>query len=199
MIGFDFKKHSMQLFLVFLLVIVAWIVIIFNQFVSLRNRVKNAYSNIDVMLKKRFDLIPQLVETVKGYMKHEQDVLSKITQIRSQLSSDKLTEKEHVSMNNELTDTIGKVFVAVERYPDLKASTQFLHLQKALTEIEEQLSASRRSYNMYVTHFNTLLEKFPSNLIGKYGGFEKKILFKATMEEKNVPQFHKEWSDNNTK
>lgn len=199
MIGFDFKKHSMQLFLVFLLVIVAWIVIIFNQFVSLRNRVKNAYSNIDVMLKKRFDLIPQLVETVKGYMKHEQDVLSKITQIRSQLSSDKLTEKEHVSINNELTDTIGKVFVAVERYPDLKASTQFLHLQKALTEIEEQLSASRRSYNMYVTHFNILLEKFPSNLIGKFGGFEKKILFKATMEEKNVPQFHKEWSDNNTK
>jgi LemA protein len=178
----------MEVLFVVLGVVIMWVIIVFNQFVSFRNRAKNAYSNIDVMLKKRYDLVPQLVEIVKGFMNHEQGVLSKITQIRSQLSSTKLSENEQISMNNELTDHIGKVLVAIENYPDLKASAQFLHLQKALTEIEEQLSASRRSYNMTVTQYNTLCEKFPSNFIGKLGGFSPKILFKATVQEQKVPQ-----------
>jgi LemA protein len=156
----------------------------YNQFVSLRNRAKNAYANIDVMLKKRFDLIPQLVETVKGYMHHEQTLFAEITSLRNQLQHSNLDENESVEMNNALSQHIGKIFIAVEAYPDLKASTNFLQLQKSIAEIEEQLSASRRSFNMSATQYNTLLEKFPSNLIGQSFGFKRKTLFQATASEK---------------
>jgi LemA protein len=159
---------------------------IYNQFVSLRNRAKNAFANIDVMLKKRFDLIPQLVETVRGYMQHEKAVFEEITQLRNQLAKPNLTDEDKVQLNNSISEGIGKVFIAVEAYPDLKASTNFMHLQKTIAEIEEQLSASRRSFNMAVTQYNTLLEKFPSNVIGNLFGFKRKTLFQATASEKVV-------------
>lgn len=159
---------------------------IYNQFVALRNRAKNAFANIDVMLKKRFDLIPQLIETVRGYMQHEKAVFEEITQLRNQLTQSDLTEEDKVQLNNGISMGIGKVFIAVEAYPDLKASTNFLHLQKAIAEIEEQLSASRRSFNMAVTQYNTLLEKFPSNVVGNLFGFKRKTLFQATASEKVV-------------
>lgn len=163
-----------------------FIIGVYNQFVSLKNRARNAFANMDVMLKKRFDLIPQLVQAVKGYMQHEKVIFDEITRLRTQLAGPELSEEDRIRANNGLSEQVGRVFLAVEAYPDLKASSNFLHLQKAIAEIEEQLSASRRSFNMAVTQFNTLLEKFPSNVIGKLFGFQRKTLFQATASEKVV-------------
>jgi LemA protein len=181
----------MQLFYILIGVVLVWLLVVYNQFISMRNKAKNAYANIDVMLKKRFDLIPQLVQAVKGYMNYEQEVLEKIVELRNHLERHNLSEDEKVSIQNILTENMGRVFVVVENYPNLKASRQFVHLQKSLAEIEEQLSASRRSYNMSVTHFNTLLQKFPSNVVGKLFGFKKKELFLATVSEKVVQDVSK--------
>jgi LemA protein len=176
---------------VILIVVVAlglFIITTFNQFISCRNRSKNAFANIDVMLRKRYDLIPQLVNTVKGIMQHEKETLENITQLRKQIIDKPLNQDELIGLNNELSNNMGEIFVAIEAYPTLKSSENFLHLQRSITEIEEQLSASRRSYNMAVTEFNTLLEKFPSNIIGKLFSFKRKVLFAATATEKSNPQ-----------
>ena len=159
----------------------------YNRFVNYKNRARNAFSNIDVMLRKRYDLIPTLVDTVKGYMQHETTLLSEVTILRSQAQHPKISQEQKVELNNALSASIGKVLVAVEAYPDLKASSNFLHLQRSIAEMEEQLSASRRSYNMAVTQYNTLLESFPSNLVGKLFNFKRKCLFRVTYEETKAP------------
>lgn len=168
------------------IVVVFYFLAIYNRFITLKNQGKNAFSNIDVMLRKRYDLIPNLVNTVKGYMSHERAVLEEITALRNQLNKGGLSEDEVVDLNNQISKAVGTVFVAVEAYPDLKASSNFLHLQRAMAEIEEQLSASRRSFNMAATMYNTLLEKIPSNIVGKVFGFQRKCLFQATVEEKQM-------------
>lgn len=167
----------------------------YNRFINLKNRAKNAFANIDVMLKKRYDLIPQLVNAVKGYMEHERETLEQITKLRKQVQTQNLDQEETLKINNMLSDKMGQIFVAVEAYPDLKASDNFLHLQRSIAEIEEQLSASRRSFNMAVTEFNTLLEKFPSNLVGKMFGFKRKTLFEATATEKSVVNVGEAFND----
>ncbi len=178
---------------VVLIVVVAlglFVITIFNQFIGYRNRAKNAFANIDVMLRKRHDLIPQIVNTVQGIMQHEKETLARITQLRKQIIDEPLNQDELMALNNELSNSMGKVFVAVEAYPALKSSENFLHLQRSMAEIEEQLSASRRSYNMAVTEFNTLLEKFPSNIIGKLFSFKRKVLFEATASEIANPKIN---------
>jgi LemA protein len=172
--------------LIVVVAIVFFLIVVYNQFISFRNRAKNAFANIDVMLKKRYDLIPQIVESVKGIMKHERETLEQITSLRQQVDVSKLSQDEILLLNNQLSDKMGQIFIAVEAYPELKSSGNFLHLQRTMVEIEEQLSASRRSYNMSVTDFNTLLEKFPSNIVGNIFNFKRKVLFEATATEKSV-------------
>ncbi len=167
-----------------LIIILIWGIAIYNQFINLRNLAKNAFSNIDVMLKKRYDLIPQLVNTAKAYMKHERATLEEITKLRNQAMAISDSENKKVQLNNQLSDAIGNLMVSVEAYPELKASKNFLHLQRSIAEVEEQLSASRRSYNMAVTQLNTKTERIPSNLIANWFGFERKPLFNATATEK---------------
>lgn len=177
---------NLSIILILIVILLLIVVSIFNRFVTLKNKAKNAFASIDVMLKKRYDLIPTLVNTVKGYMHHEQETLAKITALRKEVATQQTSQEELVHLNNELSDQMGKIIIAVEAYPDLKASKNFMHLQRTLAEVEEQLSASRRSFNMAVTQYNTLLEQFPTNILGTLFGYQKKELFKATATEQSV-------------
>ena len=171
-----------------ILVLVLIIVIgMYNSLVGRRNQVRNAFSSIDVMLKKRFDLLPNLIETVKQYAGHEKEVLQNIVELRNGLQKPNLSSGERVEMENKLTSQISALNLTVENYPDLKANENFLNLQRNLTEIESQLSASRRTYNASVLDLNNGLEKFPSNIIGGMFGFEKETFFEiASTERANI-------------
>ena len=126
------------------------IVLIYNSLIGKKNQVKNVYATIDVLLKKRYDLIPQLVAAVKGYMRHERGLLEEITKARARAVSGRLSDDEQVLLDNTVSKALGGIMVAVENYPDLKADKSFMHLQRTMTEIEEQISAARRAYNAAV-------------------------------------------------
>ncbi len=167
-----------------LLVIAIALIGIYNSLVGRRNQVKNAFSSIDVMLKKRFDLLPNLIETVKQYAGHEKEVLQNIVELRNGLQQPDLSSSDRISMENKLTNQISALNLTVENYPDLKANENFLNLQRNLTEIESQLSASRRTFNASVLDLNNGLEKFPSNIVGNMFGFQKEEFFEIPEIEK---------------
>ena len=150
--------------LIVLAVIVIAFIAIYNSLVTMRLRVKNAWSQIDVQLQRRFDLIPNLVDTVKGYMAHEAEVLTKVTDLRSSWTDAK-TIDEKAKLDNELSNTLKTIMAVAENYPDLKANQNFSELQTELTNTENKISYSRQFYNDTVTRYNTKLEVFPSNLI----------------------------------
>ena len=162
---------------IIVIIIIAFIVI-YNNLVTLRLRVKNAWSQIDVQLQRRFDLIPNLVETVKGYMEHESEVLSKVAELRSAWSDAK-TVNEKASLDNQLTDTLKTIMAVAENYPDLKANQNFSELQTELTNTENKISYSRQFYNDTVTRYNTKLEVFPSNIIASMFHFNAETLFEV--------------------
>lgn len=153
--------------LLLILILLVIIVLIYNSLISKKNQVKNAFSTIDVYLKQRYDLIPNIVEAVKEYMKHERHLLEKITQIRTTLTSGQVNEKERFKLEGEITNILGRIFAIAENYPVLKASENFLHLQKTLNDVEEKIAAARRFYNTSVTELNNAIEMFPSNIIAK--------------------------------
>ena len=168
----------------FLLIV---IISIYNSLVRLRNQVRNSWSGIDVQLKRRNDLIPNLVNTVKGYAKHEKELLEHVTQARANVMEsrkegdlDKLSEAE-----NELSGTLKSLFAVAENYPDLKANQNFLKLQEQITETEDQIAASRRIYNENVTYYNNKIETFPSNIFANMFNFEQKNFFE-TKDRENV-------------
>ncbi len=175
---------SLIIILAALGILLIWTLSVYNSLVNLRNMAKNAFANIDVMLKKRYDLIPNLVNTVKGYMKHEKETFEQLTKLRQQAIQLETSDDAKVDLNNQISELMGNIMVSVEAYPDLKASDNFLHLQRTIAEIEEQLSASRRSYNMAVTELNTKTETIPSNLIANLFKFKRKPLFQATATER---------------
>lgn len=147
-----------------------WIVLAFNGLVRLRFRVREAWSDIEVQLKRRYDLIPNLIETVKGYMTHEKDVFEKVTQARAQsLSAKGHTEKG--AAESELSGTLKTLFAVSENYPDLKANANFMELQRELSDTENKIQAARRFYNGNVMEYNTKIHVFPTNVIAKLFGF----------------------------
>ncbi len=154
------------------------VAIIYNSFIYKRNLARNVFSTIDVLLKKRFDLVPNLVETVRGYSKHEQAVFTRITELRNLNSSSNLSDDEKIRMDSEVRGEIQRIMAVVENYPELKADKQYLNLQHNLTEIEDQISAARRAYNAAVTDFNNSCEMFPFNILASLFGFKQKQLFK---------------------
>jgi LemA protein len=172
---------------VLLLVVFAFISI-YNGFVSKRNRVEEAFSGIDVILKKRFDLIPNLVEAVKGYINHESGTLTNIVNLRNQaLNSNNADEK--LQLDKQLTTAVGSVFALAESYPDLKANTNFLSLQSDLGEIETEIERSKRYYNGTVREYNIAVESFPGNLIAGMFGFSKKNFLEIQEEtQREVPK-----------
>ena len=168
-------------------VIVIAVIAIYNSLVTLRQRVRNAWSQIDVQLQRRFDLIPNLVETVKGYMEHEKEVLTKVTDLRSSWAQAQ-TVAEKASLDNQLSETLKSIMAISENYPNLKANQNFSELQAELTATENKIAYSRQFYNDSVTRLNTKLETFPSNIIASMFNFKAEDLFVVDNEEakKNV-------------
>ena len=157
-------------------VIILFLVSLYNRLVKLRNRRENAFADTDVQLKQRHDLVPQLVETVKGYATHEKELLLRITEARSAAMQAK-TIDEKIQAENNLANGLQGLKIAVENYPDLKANQNFLQLQEELSDIENKLAAARRFFNAATTEYNTSVESFPSNLIAGSFGFRRETLF----------------------
>lgn len=152
-------------------------VLIFNSLIRRKNDVENTFASIDVMLRKRYDLIPKIVEAVKAYMNYERELLTEITELRIKALSQTLPAEERVQVDNLLGTKLTDLLVAVENYPDLKASTNFLQLQGTLNEVEEQLAASRRAFNAAVTIYNNSIEVFPSNIVASMMKYRRRTLF----------------------
>ena len=167
--------------------LILFIISVYNSLVTLRQRVKNAFGQMDVQLQRRFDLIPNLVETVKGYMTHESDTLAKVTELRTAWAGAK-TVDEKAKLDNELSNTLKTIMAVAEAYPDLKANQNFESLQNELTETEDKISYSRQFYNDTVTKYNTKLELFPSNIVAGMFHFTAESLFEVDSAEarKNV-------------
>lgn len=168
----------------FLLVVVG--IIISNSLIAKRNRVKQCKSGICVALKQRNDMIPNLVASVKAYMGHENEILTHIAELRSK--ADSASESEQIKNGNEISSLLSRLNVAVENYPDLKANTQFLHLQSQIEEMENQLQAIRRTYNAAVTDYNNAIEMFPSSIIASWNKHELQELIEIPEQEKQVVQ-----------
>jgi len=174
--------------LAIVVILVLWIVGAFNGLVRARNRVKEAWSDINVQLRRRHDLIPNLVETVKGYVAHEAGVLEAVTKARTEaVSAGSLEQKGQAE--NMLSGALGKLFALSEAYPILKANENFMKLQDELTDTEDKIQASRRFYNSNVMDFNTKLEVFPTNMIASSLGFTREELFQlGSAEEAKLPE-----------
>lgn len=161
---------------------------LYNHLIRQRNQVQNALGGVDVQLKKRYDLIPNLVALVKQYMQHEQGLLQQLTMLRSQVTTPQLKNSEKNTLNEVLSESIGKVLVSVENYPQLKASQSFVQLQRSLNEAEAQISAARRTYNASVTEYNNAIQTFPNNILAKMMGLSSKEVFRTTTsaERQNI-------------
>ena len=168
--------------LAIVVVIAIALIAIYNKLVTLRQRVQNAWSQIDVQLQRRFDLIPNLVETVKGYMTHEKDTLTKVTELRASWSDAKTVE-DKAKLEGELSNTLKTIMAVSENYRNLKADQSFNNLQAELSDTENKISYSRQFYNDTVTIYNTKLETFPSNLVASMFGFKASTLFNVESEE----------------
>lgn len=167
-------------------VILIYIIIIYNSMVRYRNYVKESWSQIDTLLKRRYDLIPNLIETVKGYMKYEEKVLTEIVEARSGLISG--NKSEAMDANNMITQSLKSLFAVSEAYPDLKANKNFLMLQEELTGTENKIAYARKHYNEVVREYNIKIQTFPGNIFAGIFGFKAEVYFEVKDEEKEVPK-----------
>jgi LemA protein len=177
------------IFVTALVIIILVLIIMYNNLIQKKNAIDNAYFSMDVMLKKRYDLIPQLVETVRGYMTHESDVLTQLTELRQKVIVENLNTNDKVELDNKINTVLQNVFASFENYPQLKASENFLNLQGAINEAEEQLAASRRFYNATVNDYHNGIEMFPSSLVASWMGLKHKTFFSIANEHREVPAF----------
>lgn len=174
-------------FLVIILVLLLIPVVLYNSLIRKKNAVANAFGSIDAMLKKRYDLLPNLVATVKTYMNYERDTLTKITELRNQAATADISPEQKIQLENQIGGAMRKIMVQVENYPDLKANQNFLQLQGSWNEVEEQISAARRAYNATVNDYNNAVEQFPTNILAGMMKYGMKSYFDIPDEErKNV-------------
>jgi len=169
--------------LIVVILIAVWFVSAYNGFVKLRNMVREAYSTMDVYMKKRYDLIPNLVETVKGYASHEKTTLENVIKARNSALGAS-TVKDKIEGENALAGTLKSLFALAEAYPDLKANTNFLQLQSQLQSVEVDIANSRKYYNSVVRSFNTKTESFPSNIVAMVFGFRPEPMFEISSDER---------------
>lgn len=174
------------LFIATIFLLLFSIILIYNTLVVRRNKVNNAYSSIDAMLKKRYDLIPNLIKTVKQYMKYEESLLNQLTELRIKAITGNLDEQQRDEINSKIGTVLRDIIVSAENYPELKASTNFLQLQAALNEVEEQLSAARRAFSAAVTEYNNAVHSFPTNIIASLFNFKETKWFEIPIEEKQL-------------
>lgn len=160
------------------------IVLVYNSLIGKKNQVENAFASIDTMLKKRFDLIPNLVNTVKAFMNHEKAVLTEVTELRAKATSGNVSNDERVVLDNQLSQAVGRIMMVSESYPDLKSNTNFLQLQSAWNETEEQISAARRFFNSAVTDYNNAVEMFPTNIFARMMNYQRKKVFEIQESER---------------
>jgi len=173
----------MYIILGVLVLLVLWLVFTYNRLITLRNRTKEAWSDIDVQLKRRYDLIPNLVETVKGYAAHERELFEKVTEARARAMGAK-TLKEKGEAENVLSGTLKTLFAVAENYPQLRASENFMELQRELTDTEDKIQAARRFYNGNVRDLNIQIETFPANIVANLFNFKKSEFFGIEEGEK---------------
>lgn len=162
--------------LALIVIFIFWMISLYNRLVRLRNNRENAFADIDVQLRMRHDLIPQLVESVRGYMKHESTVLTDVTNARANAMK-ATTINEKIQTEQQLTSALKGLQVAVEAYPDLKASTNFIQLQEEIADVENKLAAARRFFNSSTKELNVAVEVFPSNIVASMFGFRKEMMF----------------------
>ena len=165
-------------------VVLLIVIIMYNGLINKKNQVENVFAGMDAQLKKRYDLIPNLISTVKTYMKHEKDTLLKITELRAKAISGKMSNDEKIELNNMMSSALGGIMVAVENYPELKALENFIMLQESLNDVEEQISAARRYYNTAITSYNNAIEMFPTNILAKIMSLERKQVFNIIQSER---------------
>lgn len=176
----------MKLFNVILIaavLLIAYVILAYNRLIQLRNMVKNAWHQVDVQLKRRYDLIPNLVETVKGYAKHEREVFENVTEARANAINAR-TVKEQTEAENQLTETLKTLFAVAENYPELKASENFRMLQDELAGTENKIAYARQFYNDAVMRYNNAIQMFPSNVIAGFFGFKPEDYFEAEVSER---------------
>jgi LemA protein len=183
---FDIIPWKFNLMAVVVLILL-WFVSVYNSFVKLRQRVKEAESDIEVQLKRRLDLITNLVETVKGYMTHEKTVLENITQARTSFLNAK-NLKEEMEVDNMITSALKSLFAVAENYPDLKANQNFLQLQQELSDTENKIMSARRFYNAVVNEYNSFIQYFPNNIFASLFGFKQVEYFDIPQEEEKRPE-----------
>jgi LemA protein len=173
--------------LVVVLVPVIWVVVQYNSLVSLRNYISESWSNVDVELKRRYDLIPDLVAVVKGYAAHEKGVLERVTELRNRCAANNGSPVEQAADENQLVDALKQFHVVVENYPQLKADQHFLKLQQELANTENRIQAARRFYNGNVRDYRNQCETFPRNLVAQMFGFQSEEFFSVAPSVKDVP------------
>jgi LemA protein len=179
------EKITIMLFLIIILLLLFLVAVaMYNRLVGRRNNVDQAFATVDVLLKKRYDLLPNLVETVKVYMNYEKDLLTNITDLRSRAMLQGISDGEKIKVENEMIRQLAGLKVAVENYPDLKASQNFINLQGSWNELEGQISGARQTFNTSVLNYNNSVQMFPSNIVANLMGFQTKTMFELPDPER---------------
>jgi len=172
---------------IILIIITFVLVLMYNTLVAKKNQVENIFASVDTVLKKRYDLIPNLVASVSKYMEHEKGLLEEVTKLRSDANKPNISDEQKIALDAKMSAALGSIMIAVENYPDLKANENVMHLQRTLNEVEEQISAARRAYNQAVTDYNNALEQIPTNFMASIMSYRRKEVFEIVeAERKNV-------------
>ncbi len=174
----------MPTLLIGIAVVVVILVLMYNSLVSKKNQVENIFAGVDAVLKKRYDLIPNLVASVSKYMEHEKSLLQEVTKLRADANKPNISEHEKIALDAKVSSALGSLMIAVENYPELKANENVMHLQHSLNEIEEQISAARRAYNQAVTDYNNAIEMIPTNFMANLMHYTRKEVFVIVESER---------------
>ena len=170
--------------MIVLLVVGIILILMYNSLVSKKNQVENIFSSVDTQLKKRYDLIPNLVATVSKYMDHEKSLFTEVTKLRAEANKPNISDEHKMALDAKVSSALGSIMIAVENYPDLKANENVMHLQRSLNEVEGQISASRRAYNQAVTDYNNAIEMIPTNFMASAMNYRRKEVFEITQGER---------------
>lgn len=177
----------MSVTLIVLIAITLILVLMYNSLVAKKNQVENIFASVDTVLKKRYDLIPNLVASVSKYMEHEKSLLEEVTKLRAEATKPDISDAHKIALDAKITSALGSIMVAVEAYPELKANENIMHLQHTLHEVEEQISAARRAYNQSVTDYNNAIEMVPTSFMASLMSYRRKQVFEIVeAERKNV-------------
>ncbi len=171
-------------------IIAVVLILMYNTLIGKKNEVENIFAGVDAVLKKRYDLIPNLVASVSQYMDHEKGLLEKVTELRSQAMKPNLSDERTIELDKQITSALGSIMVAVEEYPDLKANENVMHLQRSLNEVEAQIAAARRAYNQAVTDYNNAIEMVPTNIMAGFMRLTRKQVFEISEGERENVDVH---------